>query len=375
MKIVHIITGLGDGGAEGSLYKLCIHDKKNNHLVVSLTNHGKYGPLLRKEKIEVYTMNFPKNFLIFSRFINLIKLLKKLKPDFVQTWMYHSDLIGGLASRIAGFKKVIWGIRCSKMDFRYTNLSTIIIIKVCSFLSHFIPLKIVSCSFEAKKIHQKIGYSPRKMIVIPNGYNLKNFKISESMRFNFRKKYKLNKDFFLIGMVARFDKQKDHRTLLKSIFEAKKNLDSIKCILVGKNINKHNKKLINWIHYYNLKNNIILLGSRRDINSIMNALDLHILSSAYGEGFPNVLAESMACGTPCIATRVGDSEYILGKTGWIVKPNDYKSIAEKILILANESPKNRIKRSLSARSHIEHNFSIKNMIDNYNNLYSEIKTY
>ncbi len=375
MKIVHIITGLSDGGAEGSLYKLCVHDKKNNHIVVSLTNQGKYGPLLKEKKIEVYNIDFKKNIQIFFRFIKLIKLLYKLKPDFVQTWMYHSDLIGGLASRIAGFKKVIWGIRCSNLDYRHINPSTVLIINLCAFLSYFIPLKIVSCSFKAKKIHEKSGYCSKKFVVIPNGFNLQNLKINEEKRINFREKLNLNQDCFLTGMVARFDKQKDHKSLLKSISEAKKYLKNIKCVLVGKNIDKHNQKLLNWIEFYNLKNHIVLLGSRRDINVIMNGLDIHILSSAYGEGFPNVLAESMACGTPCIASKVGDSEYILGNTGWLVKPHDYKSIAEKILIAANESTKKRMERSFSARRHIEKNFSINKMINNFNNLYSEIKNY
>ena len=372
MRIVHIITGLGDGGAEGSLYKLCIHDKKNIHSVISLTNFGKYGPLLKSNKIKVYSIDFKKDLKIFNRFLQLIGLLKKLNPDFVQTWMYHADLIGGLASKFTHNKKVIWGIRCSNLNYKYSNISTIIIIKINALLSYFIPVKIVSCSFQAKKIHIKGGYCASKFVVIPNGFDLNYLNISETMRKDFRREHLKHEDCFLIGMVARFDKQKDHKSFFKSIYEAKKKLKNIKCVLVGKNMDRSNLNILRWIEKYELKNNIILLGSRRDINLIMNGLDLHILSSAYGEGFPNVLAESMACGTPCIATKVGDSEYILGGSGWIVKPYAYKTIAEKIFIASNETKIERKKRSFLARSYIEKNFSIEKMIKNFNNLYSGI---
>ncbi len=93
MKIVHIITGLNNGGAEAVLYRLVTNDKKYKHIVVSLMDLGKYGPMLQDKNIEVICLNMPKGKITFYGLMTLYKTLKKIKPDIVQTWMYHADLL------------------------------------------------------------------------------------------------------------------------------------------------------------------------------------------------------------------------------------------------------------------------------------------
>ena len=147
MKIVHIITGLGDGGAEHTLYKICKYDKSNNHFVVSLKNPEKYYPLLNKLGIKVYCLNLK----IYSiiKFIYLIQLLKNLKPDIVQTWLVHGDLVGGIAARLAGLKNIIWNVRYSNLEFGKAKLITILILKILCKLSFFIPRLIIVVSKSA----------------------------------------------------------------------------------------------------------------------------------------------------------------------------------------------------------------------------------
>ena len=108
MKIVHIITSLGDGGAEHTLYKICKYDN-NKHVVISLKGEGKYYALLKKLGIKVYCLNM--SFLSINKFFYLKNLLISLNPDVVQTWLVHADFIGGIAARFAGIKKIIWNIR------------------------------------------------------------------------------------------------------------------------------------------------------------------------------------------------------------------------------------------------------------------------
>src|SRR5690625_4423932 len=100
MKVVHIITGLNDGGAEGVLYRLCTNDKKYTHTVISLLDMGKYGPLLEEHGIKVYCLNMKRGKITLSDLSRLYRKLKKNQPDIVQTWMYHGDLIGGIVSRV-----------------------------------------------------------------------------------------------------------------------------------------------------------------------------------------------------------------------------------------------------------------------------------
>ena len=108
IKIIHIITGLGDGGAEHTLYKICKYDNLNNHIVISLKGSDKYSTLLKKIGIKVYHLEM--NFLSIRKFIYLLKLLKFLDGNIIQTWLIHGDLIGGLAAKLAGFDNRIWNV-------------------------------------------------------------------------------------------------------------------------------------------------------------------------------------------------------------------------------------------------------------------------
>ena len=128
MKIVHIITGLNDGGAEHTLFKICKYDNFNKHIVISLTGPGKYFYILKKLKIKVYYLNA--NFFSIFKFFFLIKLLRFLNPDIVQTWLVHADFVRSIAARVAGIKNIIWNVRYSNLEIGKEKLITIIIIKL-----------------------------------------------------------------------------------------------------------------------------------------------------------------------------------------------------------------------------------------------------
>ena len=181
-KVLHIITGLGDGGAEGVLFRLCKKSQNFDHEVISLTGHGKYTSMLRDIGVVVHDFNFSG----LASFFRLISLIKQSQPHLVQTWMYHADLVGGIASRLAGIKKVFWGIRHSNLEKGKVNFTTIVIARVLSKLSYLIPKKIICCAYRAKKVHVDIGYDEKKMIVIQNGYDLSDFYRNENSRRNIR---------------------------------------------------------------------------------------------------------------------------------------------------------------------------------------------
>lgn len=372
MKVLHIITGLGNGGAEGVLYRLVTNDRSNEHIVVSLMDEGKYGPLLIKEGISVHCLNMSQGKPSIKSIVKLFKLIKSAKPDVVQTWMYHADLIGGVIAKSLGVKNVFWNIRHSNFDSLHTKLSTIRIAKICAKLSTIIPSKIISCSNNAVDIHTKLGYSSHKIVTISNGYDLASFKEDKNSISNLQKSLSL-RGFPVLGMVGRFDPQKNHKGLLQALSIIKEKGYKFDCLLVGKDLTLENTEILDLIRRYNLEEDIYLLGQRTDIPDIMHLLDIHILSSSYGEGFPNVLAEALACGTPCVATDVGDSKLIVDKFGLIVEPNNINSLAKaimKLLDIYSKEPKAWKSLKTESTGFVQQNFSLNKMISKYVNVWT-----
>jgi len=372
-KILHLIVGLGDGGAESVLFRLCTHDKDNHHIVISMMGEGKYGAMLRSSDVEVYCLNMKRGIFSLLKAVKLLwQIIRTNKPDIIQTWMYHADFLGGIVGRLAGIKRIYWGIRHSNLSSEGLGFLTRIIARTNALLSYFIPSVIISCSKEAVKSHQQIGYKASKFITIPNGYNLDNFKINNDARKRLRNEWGIEDNMPLIGMVARFDPQKDHANLLAGLSVLKKKSIPFRCILIGSNITLANAQLREWVSNNDVEDNIILLGQRRDIPDILNAIDLKVLSS-YSEAFPNVLAEAMACGIPCVATDVGDAAFIVGKTGWIVPAQSPLRLAEAISkafeVMQNEGEWQQYKKA--ARNRIIDNFDINSIVKLYNKAWKE----
>lgn len=374
MKILHVITSLGDGGAEGVLYRLCHYDTSACHIVVCLMDEGKYGALLRKDGIELLCLNMLPGKIDLSAMWTLFKYFRLSKPDVVQTWMYHADFVGGVLARLAGITSVFWNIRQSGFDVDKSKKSTLLLAKFCARLSGVVPRGIISCSHNGARNHSDLGYKSSAMTVISNGYDLDFFSVNDLLACEFRNELKITPETLLLGMVARFHPQKDHLGLISALSIVKSRIQNFKFVLIGADLTSMNRQLIEKIKFLELESNILLLGQRTDIHVVMNGIDINVLSSAFGEGFPNVLAEAMACATPCIATDVGDSALIIGSTGWIVPPSNPQALANAILKAAEEKL-NKIKewsdRKVACRNRITKHFGIKSLITNYHQVWGK----
>ena len=369
MKILHIINGLGDGGAEHTLFKICKYDIKNKHIVVSFKKNGKYVSLLKNLGIKIYCLDA--NFFSFNKFLFLIKLLRSIKPDVVQTWLVHADFIGSIAARLSNIKNIVWNIRYSKIKIEKSKFTTVLIIKILAILSYTLPKLIIINSKRAKKIYESIGYNKKKLRFIPNGYDLSIFEINKNKKKSLKKKFKIKKKTPIIGFVARYDPLKDHINLLYALSLIKLKGIEFLCLLVGNNIN--NNKILNYeVKKLKLKNCVRFFGPTNNISEFMNCLDIHVQSSI-SEGFPNVVAEAMAHKTPCIVTDVGDSSFIVGKTGWVVPPSNSNKLAAAIERAINQlRNKNWNKRCNIARLRIKEKFSINRMTKSYNKIWNKV---
>jgi glycosyltransferase involved in cell wall biosynthesis len=372
MQVLHIITDFNDGGAQAVLYRFITADPKNTHQVISLMSTGWYGDRFLATGGQVHSLDMPKSSLTIAGVRKLYRLIRQIDPDVIQTWMYHSDFLGSIVARLAGKKVVVWGIHNTNLDPAKTALSTRTIVRICALLSG-IPRKIISCSQEGIKVHAALGYQPQKMVVIPNGYDISEFSPKPASRSELRCQWQIADDTVLLGLVARWNPQKDHANLIAALAHLKTQTQSPwHCVLVGSSLDADNQVLAELLATHGVEDRVTLLGVRSDIPAVMNALDLHVLSSAYGEAFPNVVAEAMACETPCIVTEVGDSALIVGDTGWIVPPSNSLALATAISqAIQDRSDRSAwTQRQANCRQRIESNFNLQIMVEKYNEVWS-----
>lgn len=330
-------------------------------------DEGKYGPLLNEAGVKVHCLDMnparPNPFIFFK----LARLIRKESPNVVQTWMYHADFLGGISAKLAGVNKIFWGIHHSSLDKGKAKSSTIAVARVCAFLSFFIPNKIIFCAHKSLAIHKKMGYKSNKFFVIPNGYDLGEFKEDLVGAKAVRDEFNIKPDTFLIGMVGRYHPFKDHDNLLKAFAEIRSAGVECKCLLVGKGLSKENQELMGLVKALNLDDDMILAGQRNDIPAVMSAIDLHVLSSC-SEAFPNVIAESMACGTPSVSTDVGDATEIIGDDRLLCPPQDFYALSNVIIAMHCEwfrTPEKWTLRSKECVERIEKNYSIEKMAFGY----------
>jgi glycosyltransferase involved in cell wall biosynthesis len=374
MQVLHIITDFNDGGAQAVLYRFITADRQNTHQVISLMDIGWYGERSIESGFRVHSLNMPKGKLTFNGLTKLYKLIKEIDPDLIQTWMYHSDLIGSTIARFAGKKAIVWGIHNSNLDPAKTALTTRLIARACATISGIVPQKIISCSNDGVKIHSELGYQSQKMVVVPNGYDISEFSPKPDLRTVLRHQLQIAKDTTLIGTIARWNPQKDHPNLIAALGQLQTRSQSPwHYLLVGSFLDKDNQELVSLLQKYGVANRVTLLGIRSDIAAVMNALDLHVLPSAYGEAFPNVVSEAMACGTPCIVTDVGDAGLIVGDAGWVVPPRDPEQLATAMLTAINEKLNATAWQTRQAicRERIEANFNLQIMIEKYHAVWKQ----
>jgi glycosyltransferase involved in cell wall biosynthesis len=374
MKIAHVIAGLSMGGAQMMLYKLLsrldrtIYDSE----VISLADVGPLDKKIRALGVPVKVLGMRPGVPNPVGLSRLAGWWRRDPPNVIQTWMYHADLIGCLAAKLAGGIPVAWNIRHSNQNVKNDKRATLWTIKTCAWLSGWLPDRIVCCSEASLRVHAELGYASRGMVVIPNGFDLAAFKPDPVARITVRRELKIAEAALLIGLVGRFNPQKDHHTFIQAAARLSANLPEVHFLLCGDDITPANAQLVEWITASGLRERCHLLGRREDVSRLTAALDIATMTSAYGEGFPNVVGEAMACAVPCAVTDVGDSGLIVHDTGRVVPPGDPIALAAAWRALIGLGPEGRETLGAAARRRIEKHFSLSVVVARYQSLYEEL---
>jgi glycosyltransferase involved in cell wall biosynthesis len=374
IKVVHIITGLSVGGAENMLFKLVAHMDRTEFApeVISLSGIGPIGAMMREAGIPVRSLEMRPTRPNPALVLQLAGWLRQSRPQVVQTWLHHADLIGGIAARMAGRIPLAWNIRHSSLDPATIKRQTILIGRACARLSHTLPQRIVCCSEAGREEHARLGYDTKKLLVIPNGFDLAAYQPSKSAQITVRTELGIPVDAPLIGLIGRFHPMKDHATFIQAAALLHRLRPDVHFLCCGEEITWQNEALASRIREANLSDRFHLLGQRSDMPQIAAALSIGTLCSLYGEGFPNVIGEAMACGIPCVVTDVGDSASIIGETGVVVPLRAPDALSAAWDSLLSRAPADVERGAVAARHRVETLFALDAVVGRYQQLYKDM---
>jgi glycosyltransferase involved in cell wall biosynthesis len=373
IRIIHIINSFEFGGAEAMLCNLLLRTDRDRFepSVVSLIDDLRVaGPVLQAG-IPLVTMGMKPGIPDPLAVARLGRYLRRERPAIVQTWMDHSNLIGGLAARLAPRVRVVWGIHHSNHVPGLAKRSTLWTVSACAAMSHRLPAKIVFCSEHSRLLYAERGFAADRLLVIPNGFDTGIFRPDPDARRSVRQEIGVEANATLIGLAARYDPMKDHATFLRAAGKLAQLRTDVHFVLCGMKVNEQNVELMAQIQAMGLRERCHLLGPRHDIARIYASLDINT-SSSISEAFPLAVGEAMACGVPCVATDVGDSALIVGQTGRIVPPSDPERLCGAWGDLLAMDPGARAALGAAARVRVRELFDLSAVTRRYEAVYEAL---
>lgn len=376
MKVMHVITSLDIGGAEQMLRRLVTADIRSDvsHSVVTMIAGGPLQAAIEREGVPVSALDMSHGAPSLRGLWKLSRLIRQQKPDLIQTWLYHADLATTLALPLSGRRantRLIWGLRCSDMHAGHATPRHRMILRALAFLSRR-PDLIISNSTSGIRVHTQAGYRPKDWKVIPNGFYPEIFAPNPELRQQVRAELGFADDNFAIATCARVAPMKDHRTYVRAAEIVARQIPEARFVLIGRNTDRANTRLDQLIKESPFADRFLRLGERDDVPALLPAMDLVTVTSAFGEGFPNVLGEAMATGIPCVTTNVGDAAAVVGQTGLIVPVRDPQAMAAAWLEMHAMGTQGRAQLGAAARRRIQENFTMDRVFAQFIDTYSEI---
>lgn len=359
IRLVFCITELDPGGAERALVQLVLHLDRNQwepH-VICLGPTGHFADVLQAANIPVTCLNARGSLSLPRVLRQLVRELRRINPALVQTFLFHANVLGRIAARLAGIPCVISGIRVAehrspwygRID-RWTNF----LVKTNVCVSRGVT------SFSATQV----GLDQEKLIVIPNAVEVDRFasaKPAQLQQFGIPDGSKV---FISIG---RLEHQKGIDVLLTAIEQLKPIPNELHFLIVGNGPGE--SALRAQATAKGIAEHVHFVGRRTDVPELLSASFGLILASRW-EGMPNVVLEAMAAGKPVIATRVEGIEELVrdGVTGLTIPKEDPNKLVAAVRTML-EDPDFYTAAGVRAQDIVAQEFAPQAIADSYQNLY------
>jgi glycosyltransferase involved in cell wall biosynthesis len=334
VRILFFLGELGTGGAERQYVQTALGLAKMGHEVRFCTVYpgGQHFDVLKAQSEVELISFFPEKSSYPGRpLVHFLGAACRLRQqcsdvDVIYSGLHLPNLIAWVSTMWRSRPKLVWGIRASDMDL---NARRALPRALCARLSCRVDL-LISNSYSGLEYHQGLGYRARKSVVIPNGIDTRHYSFDQTARDQLRRDWGIAADQRLIGVVGRFDPMKGHEVFFRAIAALKSTQPSLRVLVVGTGPESRVRQYRALTEELGIANRVVWAGERRDMPAVYSAMDVFCLSSVFGEGFPNVVGEAMACGRPCVVTDVGDAARVLGDEQSVVLVGDSERLAAAI---------------------------------------------
>jgi len=374
-RVLHLVNSVGLGGAEELLKRLTIALKKDgfDQIVVPIIPGGSLTPEFEKAGIPVKTLDVRGPFSAVRGLFRLAGMIRREKPDLIQTWMYHSALIGEIAAILSlRFPKTLWSIHHTKLGKESSKFTTRVTHRILAMLSARMPERIIYCSKSSVDLHLESKFSDTKTQLIFNGTDTTVYQPSFEAKKKFRNEFDIPIDAPLIGMVGRYHPQKDFANLLRAFAIVQETIPNAHLVGCGRNVDRKEDALRELADACPYPSQVHLIGPRMDMPQVYPAFTMSALSSCEGEAFPLVLGEAMSCEVPCVSTDVGDSGLILGDVGYLVPPRNTEDLAAAMTKMLS-LPKDELEAlGVASRKRVEENFTLRTYSQAHARLYRSL---
>ncbi|RJF93642.1 glycosyltransferase [Sphingomonas cavernae] len=373
VTLLHVITALNVGGAETMLARLVAQGAPSiDQRILSLMTPGPAGERIAAGGTPIDTLSIHRRLASPTRALNLMRLARHRRPDLIMGWMHHGHIASWLAARaVSPAPPLIWNVRHSLDDIRNEKWTTQQVMRLGAVLSKR-PAAIIYNSHAARTQYEALGYSPRHALVIPNGFDCDKYRPDPAAPRRLRGLFGIDEDAVVVGMVARAHPMKDPGNLVEAVRRARSDGADIHLLIVGQGMASadaaHARAMASGLP----PDRYTLVDGRADVAAWLGGLDILALPSAWGEGFPNIVGEAMACGVPCIATDVGESRSIIAETGLVVPPRDPDALARALVQLVDAGSEARRRLGQAARGRIIERYALHDVAARYVELYRDV---
>ena len=373
MRVAHIITGTGVGGAEHTLLALMQNRPAEvDATVISMLPEGELAQAMRAAGVEVHSLDLPAGIPDPRGLARLRAKVRWFRPDVVQTWLYHADLLAGFSMLLEKRRPLVWGIHVSHAVDSHLKPVTRLAMRASARVSHWLPTRIVCCSEVSRATHIQIGYDASKMLVIPNGVDTKKFKPNPAARQRLRDQCGIPLSAPVVMMAARSSREKDHTTAAEAMQLLLSRQQQAHVIFCGEGVTDEVAPLARLKHREGFHQRVHILGLRDDMPALWSAADVGFLSSRT-EALPVSLIEAMASGVPCVSTDVGECGLLLGDTGVTAPVGEPDALARACETLLQDVER-RQQQGSAARLRVVEKHSIQAMSARYHQLYAFLAT-